>query len=338
MIELLEKLSAINGISGREDAVANEIEQIIRPYCTVSRDNLGNLIAHKQGKKRAKHPLMISAHMDEVGMIITDITDEGMLRFATVGGIDPRVLVGRAVTIEDSLAGVIGSKAVHLQTPEERATALSTDDLYIDIGAPNRESAEAMVKRGDSVCFRSSFYSFGEGMVKGKAIDDRFGCALLIKLIQSEIEYDTTFVFSTQEEIGLRGAKVAAYAVNPAFAIVCEATTAADVADVTGEKKVCSLGKGAVVGFMDRHTVYDRQLYRLAFDTAQKFQIPCQTKTAVAGGNDAGVIHLSRGGVRTIAVSIPCRYLHSSSCVIHKEDAESCLKLVGTMIAEIQTL
>lgn len=338
MTENLKRLCEINGISGRETAVADEIERQISPYCTCRRDNLGNLIAFKQGKKRAKHSLMLSAHMDEVGMIVTDITSDGMLRFSPVGGIDPRVIIGRCVLVGDGVPGVIGTKAMHMQTAEERSTAVKCDQLFIDIGATDKEDAAQYVERGESVCFDSEFLSFGNGFLKGKAIDDRFGCALLIELIRSKLEYDTNFVFCTQEEIGLRGAKAAAYSVNPEFAIVCEATTAADIAGVEGEKQVCALGKGAVVGFMDHRTVYDRELYRLAFETAKERDIPCQTKTMVAGGNDAGAIHTSRGGVRTLAVSIPCRYLHSPSCVIRQDDMASCLELVRALIPRIQSL
>ncbi len=338
MLKNLERLCAINGISGREAAVADEIERQIAGYCDCRRDNLGNLIAEKRGRKRAKHKLMLSAHMDEVGMIVTDITADGLLRIAPVGGVDPRVVLGRSVTVGEGLTGVIGTKAMHMQSAEERGTAVGFEQLYIDIGAGSREEAAQTVSRGESVCFDSPFLTFGDGFVKGKAIDDRFGCALLIEMIRSELPYDATFVFCTQEEIGLRGAKAAAYSVNPDFAIVCEATTAADIIDVPAGQRVCLLGEGAAVSFMDRHTMYDKELYRLAFETAEKQQIRCQTKTLVAGGNDAGAIHTSRGGVRTIAVSIPCRYLHSPSCVIQKADMESCLALVRALAERIQTL
>ena len=338
MLQNLEKLCSISGISGREKAVAAEIERQIKDYCDYHYDPLGNLIAMKKGKKPAKHKVMISAHMDEVGMIVTAVTSDGMLRFAPVGGIDSRVLIGRSVRVGERLYGVIGTKAVHLQSPEERKTAVKSDDLFIDIGAMDKEDALKHISLGESVCFDSPFVAFGSGFLKGKAIDDRFGCALMIRMIQSELEYDTTFAFCVQEEVGLRGAKVAAYTVNPDFAIVCEATTAADVADVPENKKVCKLGDGAVVSYMDHRTVYDKELYDLAFSTAQEYQIACQTKTMVAGGNDAGVIHTSRGGVRTMAISIPCRYLHSSSCVIQKQDMESCYQLARLMAERIQKL
>lgn len=338
MIENLKKLCSLNGISGRERKVTDEIERQIAGFCSCRRDSLGNLIAEKKGRQRAKHKLMLSAHLDEVGFIVTDITEDGFLRFSAVGGIDSRVVIGRSVTVGDGVSGVIGTKAMHMQSAEERKTAVPMDHLYIDIGAKDKADAQSVVSRGESVCFDSAFLEFGDGFLKGKAIDDRFGCALLIELIRSEMEYDATFVFCTQEEIGLRGAKAAAYEVNPDFAIVCEATTAADVAGVSGGSQVCRLGEGAVVSYMDHHTMYDKELYDLAFAAAKERGIKCQTKMMVAGGNDAGAIHTARGGVRTMAVSIPCRYLHSPSCVIQKADMADCLALVREMAVRIQTL
>ena len=164
---------------------------------------------------------------------------------------------------------------------------------------------------------------FGEGMIKARAIDDRAGCAIMLALIDEELEYDTCFTFVVQEEVGLRGSGAAAFTVDPEMAIVLESTTAADIPSAAGEKRVCEVGKGPVVSYMDRRTIYDKQLYALAFDTARGLDIPCQTKTMVAGGNDAGAISLARWGVRTAAISLPCRYLHSPSCVIAESDLEN---------------
>ncbi|MGN0601264.1 MAG: M42 family peptidase, partial [Oscillospiraceae bacterium] len=161
------------------------------------------------------------------------------------------------------------------------------------------------------------------------------GCAIMLEMINGELEYDTWFTFVVQEEIGLRGSTTAAYTVNPDFAVVLESTTAADIPSADGENKVCRLGKGPVVSFMDRHTVYDKELYRLAFGIAGDNNIPCQTKTLIAGGNDAGAIHVSRGGVRTAAISLPCRYLHSPSCVIDKDDLFNSYRLAKLLLDRI---
>jgi endoglucanase len=172
----------------------------------------------------------------------------------------------------------------------------------------------------------------GGGNVRSKALDDRIGCAILLELLEQDLPYDVTFAFLVQEEVGLRGAKAAAFRVAPDVALVLEATTAADLTGAEGDAKVCALGAGPVVSFMDRSTIYDRELYQLAFAQCQQMQIPCQTKTRIAGGNDSGAIHVSRGGVRTLAISAPCRYLHSPSCVANLTDIENCMRLTFAMI------
>ena len=160
----------------------------------------------------------------------------------------------------------------------------------------------------------------------------------MTELLHEDLEYDTYFVFNVQEEVGLRGAAASAYSLAPDYAIVLESTTAADIDGAFGAKRVCEVGKGPVVSFMDRHTIYDKELYRLAFDIAKEQGIPCQTKTMIAGGNDAGVIHTSAGGVRTMAVSLPCRYLHSASSVINYSDLENTYKLVKSLIGRIHEI
>lgn len=336
MKELLKELCLINGISGDESAVRDYIITQIKDYCNYTIDNLGNLICFCKGKKSAEKKVMICAHMDEVGFIVTYINDDGTLAFSEVGGIDMSVIIGRQVKI-GGISGVIGSTAVHNLSKEERENPPKIDSLYIDIGADSKEDAEKYVHLGDSVCFDSEFLEMGR-CIKSKAIDDRAGCAMMIKLIQEQPEYDTYFVFNTQEEIGLRGSRVSAFAVQPDFAIVLESTTAGDIDGVSGAKKVCELGKGAVVGFMDRSTVYDKQLYKLAFSTAEEYRLPCQTKTMIAGGNDSGAIHLTGRGVRTIAVSVPCRYLHSPSCVIDSADLDNTLALVRKLAKKVHEL
>lgn len=337
---VLEQLCSLYGISGNEEAVRERILQEITPYATtVEVDALGNIIAFKKGEQPAKTKLMLSAHMDEVGLIITDITDEGLLKFATVGGIDKRILCGKQVWINGHY-GVIGGKPIHLMKGDEREKAVPVEELSIDIGAGSKEEAEQAVSLGDVAGFVSAFDQEG-AMIRGRALDDRVGCAILIGLMKRNLPYDITFVFCVQEEIGLRGARTAAYAVKPQAAIVVESTTAADIAGVEKGNEVCCLGDGPVVPFMDRSTIYDREYYQLAFALAEKENIPCQTKRAIAGGNDAGAIHVSRGGVRTISVSLPCRYLHAPMGMIVKDDFHAAEKLVWSLalhIAGNQTL
>lgn len=336
MFNKLRDLCLINGLSGDEDKVRDYIISKISDKCEYSVDNLGNIIAFKKGKKTPKNKILMSAHMDEVGLIVKYINDDGSLMVDSVGGVDCRVVFGRQVLVgENEMTGVVGGVAIHNLSGEEREKAVSIDKLTVDIGAESREEAEKTVALGDSIYFKSDYIEFGDGFIKSKAIDDRFGCALMLELIESELEYDTYFSFVVQEEIGLRGAKVASYTVNPDYAIVLEATTAADIPLADGEKSVCKCKSGPVISFMDRSTIYNKELYNLAFDLAKSNNIPCQTKTMIAGGNDAGAIHISRGGVKTMAVSIPCRYIHSPSCVAGKDDMINALKLVKLVLNDI---
>lgn len=339
MKELLRELCLIDSISGDESAVRERIIDKIKDVCEYSIDPLGNLICFRKGRQIPHKKLMICAHMDEVGFIITSIRSDGTLCFGTVGGVDASVVIGRQVRVgKNRISGVVGSTAVHNLSKDEREKAPKTDRLYIDIGAENKDDAEKYVSLGDCVYFDSEFTDLGKRRVKSKAIDDRAGCAMMIQLMHEELEYDTYFVFNVQEEIGLRGSAVSAFAVAPDFAVVLEATTAADIDGASGAKKVCELGRGPVVSFMDRSTVYDKELYRLAFDIAAEKKIPCQTKTMIAGGNDSGAIHISGKGVRTIAVSVPCRYLHSASCVIEMTDLENSYELVKELARRINEL
>lgn len=315
-LQLLEKLCNARGISGKEDNVRDIILEEIKGYadeCTI--DNMGNIIVFKKGKAPAKNKLMLSAHMDEVGFIVTYITDEGLLKFSCVGGIDKRVISGKSVTVgKNAINGVIGLKPIHLLNSDGRAKTVDVEDLYIDIGANSKEDALQHVSLGDMVCFKSVFDT-SNGMIRAKAIDDRAGCLILIEMIKSELPYDMYFTFVVQEEVGLCGSKVAAYIVEPNASIVVEATTAADIPNVDSDKKVCFVNKGAVISFMDRRTIYDKDLYNMAIEMENT-----QPKQAVAGGNDAGAIHTSKGGVKTLAVSLPCRYLHSPTSVISQSD------------------
>ena len=334
VFRVLENLCLLNGTSGDESRVREYIINEIRNYCDYSVDALGSVIALKKGKKIPDKKVMISAHMDEVGFIITYITEDGYLKFSPVGGIDPRVVIDRVVDINGT-KGVIGAKAVHLLSSDEKKSAPSFDKMYIDIGAKNKEDAEKYVSLGDYAYFVSDYQEFGDGFVKAKALDDRIGCMLMIELIKSELEYDTCFCFNVQEEVGLRGSQCTAFSVQSDISIVLESTTATDLDGVTGGNKCCVLGDGPVVSFMDGRTVYDRELFNLAFETAKEKNIKVQTKTAIAGGNDAGAIQSAGKGSKVIAVSLPCRYIHSGSSVVKLSDIDETRKLISALLDKI---
>lgn len=340
-LNLLERLCTAQGISGDEGAVRELILKEITPFAkSVTVTPLGNLIVEKEGAARAKTRVLLNAHMDEVGLIVTGINENGLLRFSTVGGIDRRILPGKSVLVAGTVPGVIGAKPIHLLDGDEKEKAPALDSLTIDIGASSKEEAETLISPGDSVTFVSLFDA-SHGRIRSRAIDDRAGCAILIDLMKKDLPYDCTFVFAVQEEVGLRGSKTAAFAAEPEAAIVVESTTAADIPGVEPEKQVCHVGKGPVLSFMDRATIYDREYFALAKKLAAEKGIPCQVKEAVAGGNDAGAIHVSRGGVRTAAVSLACRYLHSPVGMIAEEDfhhAEELIEAMAMTIAGGETL
>lgn len=335
MLETLKDLCLIDGTSGREEKVRDYIISKIGGKCEYKIDPMGNILVFKKGKNSPKNKVMLSAHMDEVGFIVTYICDNGFLKFTSVGGVDSKVIAGRAVTVgENEINGIVGNKALHLTEGDEDKAVPKISKMYIDIGASSKEDAEKSVSIGDAVYFKSDFMLFGDNKVKAKAIDDRFGCAVMLEMIDSVPEFDTYFAFLVQEEVGCRGAGPAVFSIRPDYAIVLEATTASDIAGVSEEDSVCCFGKGAVVSFMDRSTVYNRTMFKNAFDIAKNKGIKIQTKTTVAGGNDAGTIHKSCEGVYTIAVSLPCRYIHSGTCVADIEDMNSCMKLTKALSEE----
>ena len=334
MIDMIKKLSLLCGTSGRETKIKEFIISEIDGKCEWHEDALGNIIAFKKGKNRASHKVMLDAHTDEVGVIATYINSDGTVNFSAVGGIDTKVLLARQIVFDNGTIGVVGIKPIHLSKGDEKTKIPDASSLYIDIGASSKEEAEKYVRIGDTGVFLSDFVEFGDNKIKGKALDDRVGCAVLLDMINSELPYDAYFSFSVQEEIGLRGATTAAYGIDPEYAVVLETTTAADLIDVPEHKKVCKLGEGAAVSFMDRSTLYNKELFDTAFRLAGEKGIRIQPKTVIAGGNNAGAIHKARAGIKTITVNTPCRYLHSPSCVCDKRDIESVRQLAEALLTE----
>jgi endoglucanase len=314
-LQWLEELCALPGVSGREGPVRDWLTAHLPGGVSHEIDPLGNLVVNKSNSK-----VMLCAHMDEVGLIVTQVMEDGCLRFAHVGGIEPAAYLGRQVLVKGEIPGVVGVAPVHLLEAEEKKKIPKEESLYIDIGADSKAEAEAAVRLGDFVIFAPSFTRFGGGFVKSKALDDRLGCLLLLELLHENP--GLCAVFSAREEIG-GAAGAAAFALAPKYAIVLETTTAADLPGNDGAARVCRLGGGAVVPFMDRGTVYPFDLYERAMGLAAEHGIPAQTKTRVAGATDARGIHMSRGGVPTLGLAAPCRNLHSPSCVIKESDARA---------------
>ncbi len=334
MRKTILELSALPAISGGEHTVRQYLMERLKDASAVREmrvDRMGNLFVELAGEKPAPNRVMFAAHMDEVGAIVTGITENGYLRFATVGGILPEILFSSRVTVNGHV-GVIGGKAVHQCSGEEKKKVPSQKTMLIDIGATNREEAEACVHVGDAVIFAGAPAMLGEGRFLAKALDDRAGCAILLALAHTKPQYDVTLVFTVQEEVGLRGAGPATFAVQPDIAVAVDATTAADCMGASEDKQASCIGSGGVVLFMDRRTMYDKALFDGIFRLAAEHHIAAQPKTVVAGGNDAGAMQTAGAGARVAAVSVPCRYIHSPSCVLDDRDVQEAYRLLEVMM------
>lgn len=338
MRELIAALCAERGVSGDEGRVRDRVAERLGDACELSVDRLGNLIARRRGPA-GKNKLALFAHMDEVGLLVTRVTDEGLLRFSAVG-IDPRALHGRRVLVGDAgLPAAVGAKAWHHLKAAEREAELKAEGLYLDIGASCRAEAEAVVSPGDTAVFDAPFTTLADGRICSRALDDRVGCALLIDLLLWDgCPVELTGVFTCGEEDSLSGATAAAFSVAPDVAVIVETTTAGDVDGAPPDRVVCALGNGPVVPFADRGALYDRGLFRLAFETAKANGIPIQTKEGVFGGNEARVVSRAGAGARTLALSVPCRYLHSASCLADLADVTHSAALLRALIPALASV
>ncbi|SCZ01292.1 M42 family metallopeptidase [Alkaliphilus peptidifermentans] len=318
---LLEKLTGALSLSGNEKAVRNIVLEEIKGYVDeIKVDRMGNVIAVKKGTEEGTNIALV-AHMDEVGLMVKGIDKNGLLKFAAVGGIDARILVSKPVIIgENKIPGVIGSKAVHMQKPDERKKALSIDDLYIDIGSKDKKETEKEIAVGDFIYFDSDFVEFGKNRIKAKSLDDRVGCAIIIDILKQPQPVTVTGIFTVQEEIGLRGAEVAANQVDVDLAIIIEGTTCSDVSEVDPHSQVTALDAGPAISIMDRTSIYNRRYIDLMIEVAKKNNIPWQYRKSSFGGNDAGRFHTAKGGTPCVSIAVPCRYIHSPVSVLSKDD------------------
>lgn len=322
MIKLLEKLTQINAPSGREDAVRTFIEKEMENYCDeIKTDALGNLIVHKKGEGKR---IMFAAHTDEIGVIAKTIDENGFIRFGAVGGLYTKELVHRRVEFLNGVVGVIGS--------EEEAfnKKAAIEKLYIDIGAKNKAAAERKVGVGDMAVFQGAYYE-KRGTIISKALDNRAGCYILIEALKRarESENDLYFVFTSQEEVGLRGARTAAFSIEPDYAIAVDVTDTGDTPNAPA--MAVKIGGGAAVKVMDRSVLCDPDVRSMMIETARKNDIPYQLEIMTDGGTDAGAIHLSGAGVKTGGISLATRYIHSPSETADAGDIEACVKLAAAL-------
>ncbi len=338
---LLEQLSNARGVSGDESAVRAIIaEQVSKTADEYRVDALGNLIACKRASvhtgRHTPLKVLVAAHMDEVGFIITHLDRDGMAHFDKVGGIDDRILPGKRVLVgKQGVPGVIGFKPRYRTTKSERKRVVAHRDLYIDLGANSREEAERVVSPGDYATFATQYAPIGDNCVRGKALDDRAGCALLVELLRGSYPFDLYAVFTTQEELGLRGARAAGYAVAPALALVLEATVCDDSPKACEQSPVTRLGAGPALTLADRGLFADKRLVKLCAQTAQENKLPFQFKEPLIGGTDGGQLHRVREGVPTAVISLPARYIHSPAAVISLDDYNHALKLLRATLPRL---
>lgn len=331
---VLKELCALRGVAGSEGPVRDFIMERAKALADdVKVDRMGNVIATKYAKDKSAATVLLDAHMDEVGMIVVGVNENGLISYETIGGIDPRVIISKRVFIgENAVPGVIGAKAIHLQTPEERERVLQHKDLFIEIGAKDKAAAERLVRPGDYVSFESDWVEFGEGFVKSKALDDRIGCSTMLRALEGEYPVNLVCAFVVQEECGLRGARAARYNVDCDMAIALEGTTANDLGTAEEHLKVCVPGKGVAISFMDRASIGNVKLFEALKKVATDNDIPWQLKKYVAGGNDTGALQTIKGPVPTGVLSVPCRYIHSPSSVASLLDVHAQYALVDAFL------
>lgn len=318
-MDILKTLSAINachGPSGDESGVADAIETMARPYADdIRRDVMGNLIVHKKGNGPR---VMFAAHMDSIGFIVSYIEEDGKLRFGRLGGLDPYACIYTPIRFKNSIKGVIA------EDDDADEKKLTTNDLYIDIGAKSREEAEKQVKLGDTAVYDAPALTLGD-RITSPYLDNRICCVSLLMALEGlkESKNDVYFVFTVQEELGLRGAGPATYGIDPKYGIAVDVT-------VGDEKKVgnCKLGDGAAIKVMDRSIICHPQMVKKLETLAKEKNIPATLDVLRAGGTDAGAIHSSRGGVYTGGISVPCRYTHSPVEMVEKKDVEATADLI----------
>ncbi|MEA4920952.1 MAG: M42 family peptidase [Clostridiaceae bacterium] len=335
--KILEKLCSCDGIAGYEDEVRDAIAEMAKPYADeMITDALGNLLVFKKGKDRRSSPLAVSAHMDEVGFMVREITDKGMLKFLPVGSVDPRVMIGRKLKVgPQKLPGVISLKAIHMTTPEERKIAPPASSLYIDIGATSKKEASKYVQIGDPCYFDSAYEEFGDQRIKSKAIDDRIGCAVMVALLEEELAYDTWFIFATNEEIGgNRGAWVASTRIGVKRFLTIEGTTACDVPEVPLHAQSTTQEQGCVISILDKGSVYFRDLIDRFTKRADEEDIKWQYRRSANGLTDARAFHMAASGARGIGLATPTRYIHCACNVAYKPDIDCVLRFARLFVKE----
>lgn len=341
-IKLLSKICEIPGVPGHERKIRKFVHDTVIPLTDeVKVDNMGNIIALKKGSNNPEgKKVMVSAHMDEIGFIVTHIDDNGFVWFHPLGGFDPKTLTAQRVIVHGTsdLIGVMGSKPIHVMSSEERVKPAKMEDFFIDLGM-KKEEVERFVSVGNPVSRERSLIEMGD-CVNCKSLDNRVSVYILIEALKrlSDIPYDLYAVFSVQEEVGLRGANVAAHRINPDFGIALDTTIAYDVPGASGREKITSLGKGAAIKIMDSSAIADYRMVQYLRNTAEQKDIKWQPEILTAGGTDtASVQRMGKNGAIAGAISIPTRHIHQVIETCHKEDIQEGIRLLTAALEELNT-
>ena len=340
-VELLGKLSNAFGPSGNEEDVAEILRRDLDGCADDERiDKLGNILFYHNGQKGCPK-VMLSAHMDEVGFMVTFIEEDGFLRFDTIGGITNNIMPGQRIMLRGErgyLKGIIGTKPPHIMTAEEQNKIVPKEDLFIDIGAESlKQAREKGADVGMMGVFDVEFADLGDGYFRGKAFDDRAGCTVLAEVFKSLKDSPCNFVAigSVQEELGMRGSRTAAWQVDPDYGLALEGTFVADVPGTRPDRVSSKIKGGPVVTIMDRTALTHPLVLKTLIKVGRERSIPFQFKKVPVGGTDAGSIHLTKAGVPSGTVAVPCRYIHGPASIVHIDDLKNTVRLVTEFVKVI---
>lgn len=336
----MKELSLAPGVSGSEDEIAQIIERELKDVADkIERDSMGNIIATKKGEKKAPS-VMLASHMDEIGLMVRYIDDNGFIKFSNIGGINDQMLMNQTVTIHSSISeaivGVIGSKPPHVTKAEERNKVVKSEDMFIDIGAKDKEDAEKMVCIGDKMTFNSSFEVYPNNLIMGKALDNRVGCYVMMEVLKRVNTRATVYgVGTVQEEVGLKGAKTSAFKLNPDLAIALDVTLSGDYPGIKLEEAPVVIGKGPAIVLADasgRGILTQQSVKDLLIKAGDENEIPYQLEVSDGGTTDGTAIHLTREGIPTGVLSVPTRYIHTPVSVCSMDDIECTIQLITNAI------
>jgi endoglucanase len=340
MDQLLKKILDASGISGYEKEITGIMQQELKKSCSeVIIDNFGNVIA-KKGKGKKK--IMIAAHMDEVGFLVKHISKEGFIYFIKVGGIDDRILLGQRVVIKarkGDIRGIIGAKPPHLMKDDESKRNVKYEDMFIDIGCKSREEAAKKIEIADPIIFDADAGCLNGDLCYGKAIDNRVGCYAMIKIMEKlRVPAEVYAVATVQEEVGLKGARTSSFKIDPDFAIAIDTTVAGDTPGIKETESNLKLGSGVAITIIEasgRGVIVNEKVKELFIETAKKNNVHYQIDVIEGGMTDGAIIYMSREGVHTGVLSIPTRYIHSSTGVFNLRDLDSAIELAIRVIEKV---